>query len=146
MTPTLVTSCAAPPPAGANFHWAARRKIVDSPAIVGAPLLSVREEWGVAFAQTSEMIDIRGALSANNAEVLKEFAIQGMGIALLPHFVVEDALADGRLRQVLPGFCPVPFGLYAVRLSRQFTPARVRLFVEFLRESLGEARAPADRS
>jgi DNA-binding transcriptional LysR family regulator len=101
-------------------------------------LLSVREEWGIAFAEASEMIDIRGALSANNAEVLKEFAIQGMGITLLPRFVVEDALADGRLQQVLPSYSPVPFGLYAVRLSRQFTPARVRLFVEFLRESFGE--------
>lgn len=101
-------------------------------------LLSVREEWGVVFGETSEMIDIRGSLSANNAEVLKECAIQGMGITLLPRFVVQDALTDGRLRQVLPGFSPVPFGLFAVRLSRQFTPARLRLFIEFMRESFGE--------
>lgn len=101
-------------------------------------LRSVREEWNAGFSETTELIDIKGALSANNAEVLKEFAIQGMGITLLPRFVVEDALADGRLRQVLPGHSPAPFGLYAVRLSRQFTPARVRLFVEFLRESFGD--------
>lgn len=101
-------------------------------------LLSMREEWGVAFGETSEMIDIRGALSANNAEVLKECAIQGMGITLLPRFVVQDALTDGRLRQVLPSYSPVPFGLFAVRPSRQFTPARLRLFIEFLRESFGE--------
>lgn len=101
-------------------------------------LLSVREEWGLVFGDTSEMIDIRGSLSANNAEVLKEGAIQGMGITLLPRFVVQDALTDGRLHQVLPGFSPVPFGLFAVRLSRQFTPARLRLFIEFLRESFGE--------
>jgi DNA-binding transcriptional LysR family regulator len=106
-------------------------------------LLSVREEWGAILGETSDNIDIRGALSANNAEVLKEFAIQGMGITLLPRFVVEDALADGRLRQVLPGHSPAPFGLYAVRLSRQFTPARVRLFVEFLRESFGDERVGA---
>jgi len=101
-------------------------------------LLSVREEWGVAFGEVSEMIDIRGALSANNAEVLKECAIQGMGITLLPRFVVEDALGDGRLCQVLTSYSPVPFGLYTVRPSRQFTPARLRLFIEFLRESFGE--------
>ena len=101
-------------------------------------LLSMREEWGVAFGETSEMIDIRGALSANNAEVLKECAIQGMGITLLPRFVVQDALTDGRLRQVLPSYSPVPFGLFAVRPSRQFTPARLHLFIEFLRESFGE--------
>lgn len=84
------------------------------------------------------MVDIQGSLSANNAEVLKEAAIQAMGITLLPRFVVQDALADGRLRQVLPGSSPAPFGLFAVRISRQFTPARLRLFIDFLRESFGE--------
>jgi DNA-binding transcriptional LysR family regulator len=101
-------------------------------------LLSVREEWGGVFGESSEMIEIRGPLSANNAEVLKEAAIQAMGITLLPRFVVHDALADGRLQQVLPDFSPVPFGLFAVRLSRQFTPTRLRLFIEFLRASFGE--------
>ncbi len=103
-------------------------------------LLSVREEWGAAFGQTGEMIDIKGALSANNAEVLKDGAIQAMGITLLPRFVVDDALIDGRLRQILPGYSPPPFGLYVVRPSRQFTPARLRLFVEFLRESFAGKR------
>jgi DNA-binding transcriptional LysR family regulator len=103
-------------------------------------LLSVREEWGIAFGQSGEMTDIRSALSANNAEVLKECAVQAMGIALLPRFVVDDALADGRLRQILPGYSPPPFGLYAVRPSRQFTPARLRLFVEFLREAFADQR------
>lgn len=107
-------------------------------------LLSVREEWSIAFGEASEIIDIQSPISANNAEVLKECAIQAMGITLLPRFVVEDALADGRLQQVLPRHNPVPFGLYAVRLSRQFTPARVRLFIEFLREAFGEENTGAD--
>ena len=94
--------------------------------------------WNAEARETSEMIEIQGSLSANNAEVLKEGSIQGMGITLLPRFVVQDALTDGRLRQVLPGFSPVPFGLFAVRLTRQFTPARLRLFIEFLHESFGE--------
>lgn len=101
-------------------------------------LLSVRQEWDTVLAETDKVIDIKGALSANNAEVLKEFAIQGMGITLLPRFVVEDALADGRLCQVLPSYSPPPLGLYCLRPSRQFTPARVRLFIEFLRESFGQ--------
>ncbi len=101
-------------------------------------LLSVREEWGAAFGKSNDLIDIQSRLSANNAEVLRECAIQGMGITLLPRFAIEDALSDGRLRQVLPTFSPVPFGLYAVRISRQFTPARLRLFIEFLRESFAD--------
>lgn len=101
-------------------------------------LMSVREEWGFLFEDAGDALDIRNTLSANNAEALKTCAIEGMGITLLPRFVVEDGLADGRLRQVLTAHTPPPSSLYAVRPSRRFVAARVRLFIDFLRESFGE--------
>ena len=70
--------------------------------------------------------------------MLKEAAIQGMGITLLPTFIVEDALKGGRLKAILQQYCPKPFGLYAVMPSRQFTPARVRLLVEYLKEQFSD--------
>ncbi len=101
-------------------------------------LLSVRDEFGFLFKDAGETVDIKSSLSANNAEALKQCAIKGMGITLLPRFVVEDALSDGKLRQVMATYTPTPSGLYAVRPSRRFVPARVRLFIDFLRESFGE--------
>lgn len=96
-----------------------------------------REDWS-AILGVPDTLEIRGNLTANNGEVLKECAIQGMGVALLPAFVVEDALADGRLRQLLPDYSPAPFGLYAVRQSSRLIPARVRLFIEYLNEAFGD--------
>lgn len=96
-----------------------------------------REDWS-AILGAPDTLEIRGNLTANNGEVLKECAIQGMGVALLPAFVVEDALADGRLRQLLPDYSPAPFGLYAVRQSSRLIPARVRLFIEYLSEAFGD--------
>ena len=101
-------------------------------------LLSLRDEWGFLFKDAGETADVKTSLSANNAEVLKQCAIDGMGIALLPRFVVDDALSDKSLRQVMASYTPTPSGLYAVRPSRRFVPARVRLFIDFLRESYGE--------
>ena len=101
-------------------------------------LLSLSEEWAFAFGGSAETSDLHSPLSVNNAEVLRECAIQGMGITLLPRFAVEDALADGRLRQVLSAFSPEPLCLYAVRPSRQYTPARLRLFIAFLQESFAQ--------
>ena len=75
---------------------------------------------------------------ASHGDVLKEAAIQGLGIVLMPTFIVEDALADGRLKAILRDYCPIPFGLYAVRPSRHFTPERVRILIEFLREHIGD--------
>lgn len=100
-------------------------------------LLSLRDEWGFLFEDPAEAAEIKSLLSVNNAEALKECAIGGMGITLLPRFVVEDALADGRLRQVMATYSPPSSGLFAVRPSRRYVPARVRLFIDFLRESFG---------
>lgn len=103
-------------------------------------LLSLRDEWGFLFSDPAQAADIKCALSANNAEALKECAIGGMGITLLPRFVVENALEDGTLRQVLTSYSPSPSGLFAVTPSRRYVPARVRLFIDFLRESFGEGK------
>lgn len=103
-------------------------------------LLSMRDEWGFLFDDPAEAAGLNSAVSANNAEALKECAIGGMGITLLPHFVVEDALKDGRLRQIMAAYSPPSSGLFAVRPSRRYVPARVRLFIDFLREAFGEDR------
>ncbi|BAL26982.1 LysR family transcriptional regulator [Azoarcus sp. KH32C] len=100
-----------------------------------------REDWGAVFGVPADRLQIHGNLVANNAEVLKECAIQGMGITLLPDFVVQDALADGRLRQVLAHCHPEPFGLHAVRPSSRMVPARVRLFIDYMSEALGGVAA-----
>ncbi len=97
-------------------------------------LLSTREEWSFSEEHANKEIEITGPLSTNNGEVLREAAIQGMGVTLLPTFIVEDVLKDGRLTEILRQYCPKPFGLYAVRQSRQFTPARIRLLIEYIRE------------
>lgn len=103
-------------------------------SVLNYSLLSVREEWGRLIGDPGEQLDLKVPLAANNAEALAECAMQGMGIVLLPQFVLAAALADGRLEQLLPDASPEPFGLFAVRPSRQFTPARLRLFVDYLRE------------
>ena len=104
-------------------------------------LLSTREDWGFATGTEAGNVEVSGSLSTNNGDVLKEAAIQGLGIVMMPTFIVEDALADGRLKAILQDYCPVPFGLYAVRPSREFTPERVRILIEFLRVQIGDEKS-----
>lgn len=96
-----------------------------------------REDWAAALGVAPEALEIQGSLTANNAEALRECAIQGMGIALLPAFVVEDVIADGRLRRILADVDTVPLGLFAVRPAGRLIPARVRLFIDHVVEALG---------
>jgi DNA-binding transcriptional LysR family regulator len=101
-------------------------------------LLSTREDWSFAQGDETSDIEISGPLSTNNGDVLKDAAIQGLGIVLMPTFIVEDALADGRLKPILRDYCPPPFGLYTVRPSRHYTPERVRVLIDFLKAQIGD--------
>jgi len=101
-------------------------------------LMSTRESWGFLMEEHNRDIEITGSLSTNNGDVLKEAAVQGLGITLMPTFIVEDALEDGRLQTILSEYCPRPFGLYAVRPSRHFTPVRVLTLIDFLKNQFDD--------
>jgi DNA-binding transcriptional LysR family regulator len=79
----------------------------------------------------------RGTLRSNHGEVLHRAAVDGLGIVLQPTFISGEAIADGRLRTVLPAYCTVELSAYAVFLSRKFLSAKVRTFVDFLAEKFG---------
>jgi len=97
-------------------------------------LISEREEWSFGGPDGGETVVIKGVFCSNNGDVLAEAATQGLGITLLPEFIVEDALADGRLVRVLAGREHAPLTLSALYPSRQHVPAKTRLFINYLIE------------
>lgn len=101
-------------------------------------LISAKENWRFAMDDTIRDLGIHGPLSTNNGDVLREAAIQGLGIILSPAFIVEDALQDGRLKAILSKYRPKPYGLYAVRPSRRFTPVKVTTLIEFLKDQFDD--------
>ena len=88
---------------------------------------------------------VKGALSGNETAVLRQAALAGAGIAMLPTYFVGDDLAQGRLVRLLPDHEPEPLGIHAVYLSRQHQPQPLKLLVEFLAERFGGDIAPWDR-
>ena len=60
-----------------------------------------------------------------------------MGVALLPLVVAQADVEQGRLVRVLPDWEPEPVELFALYSSRLSTSPKVRVFLEFLRESFG---------
>ncbi|MGY0196190.1 LysR family transcriptional regulator [Leptothrix sp. BB-4] len=90
-------------------------------------------------------VAIRGPFSANNSEALREAAVDGLGIALLPDFSAQSALRAGTLQALLPGWRPVgSFGesLFAIRPYSPYVPRAVNALVAFLRESLKDGFQP----
>lgn len=85
------------------------------------------------------IVKISGVFAANNSEVLREAALAGLGIALVPDFSAQQEIEAGRLRQVLSDWRVVgAFGeqLFAIRPYAPQVPRTVQALVAFLRERL----------
>ncbi|WP_182084999.1 LysR family transcriptional regulator [Aureimonas sp. ME7] len=77
-------------------------------------------------------VAVSGRFSANSPYTVRAATLAGLGIALIPEFVVRRDIAEGRLVTVLDDFVPKDAGIYAVFPHRRHLPARTRVFVDFL--------------
>ncbi|MEM7060983.1 MAG: LysR substrate-binding domain-containing protein [Pseudomonadota bacterium] len=77
-------------------------------------------------------------LSANNAEPLRDAAVAGLGIALVPTFIGGEEIKSGQLVPVLSDYTAPPIILQALYPPARHLSAKVRLFVEFLIGRFGE--------
>lgn len=86
-------------------------------------------------------LGVKGNIEANNGETLVQLARQGVGIARVGSFHVVDDIAAGRLVALLEPYNPGDReDIHAVFVGGANTPARVRVFVDFLAERLAASR------
>jgi DNA-binding transcriptional LysR family regulator len=93
-------------------------------------------------------VPVSGNLAANNSEALREAALTGAGIALMPDFSAQAALRKGQLVAVLPGWKPVgAFAqtIYAIRPYAPHVPRAVTALVACLRDGLANLQAGQSR-
>jgi DNA-binding transcriptional LysR family regulator len=106
-----------------------------------------RSVWRFDSRKDTRRVSVSGNLMVNNSEALRCAALQGVGVALLPDYLVADDLRTGRLECLLPRWTPrAPFGTkaFAVWLRNRHAPPTLRVFVDYLLERFadGAARAP----
>ena len=94
--------------------------------------------WVLNGPDGDHRIRIRPQLTVNNGEALCTAARQGLGIALLPTFIVGDAIRGGDLDILMPTYQPAEINIYAVYASRKHLSAKVRAFIDFATEQIGK--------
>lgn len=104
--------------------------------------LSLGEQRGWVFADpenpgTSFTRKLKGRLECNDGAVLHEWALAGDGLAWRSLWEVGADIDAGRLVPVLEDFATPPLGIYAVFPQRRRLPLRVRLFIDYLKNSYG---------
>ncbi|HZG38426.1 MAG TPA: substrate binding domain-containing protein, partial [Nodosilinea sp.] len=81
-------------------------------------------------------IAIKGPLCCNNGEVLRAAALAGLGIVILPGFIVKEDLEAERLQPILADYPPPPINIYALYPVNRHLSAKVTRLVEFLAEKV----------
>ncbi|WP_346808571.1 LysR family transcriptional regulator [Enterobacter chuandaensis] len=119
----------------ANHPVESLMQLADADWIIHERLASPLH-WQVKDANgVPETLEIRKAprLFADSAQALMAFALAGRGVALLPEWLVRDALDAGKLVPVLPEYTFARQGIYAVYPDALHVPAKVRTFIDFMR-------------
>jgi DNA-binding transcriptional LysR family regulator len=101
---------------------------------------AIGETWELTSGDRLCRLRAGQLLAGNNGEVNARLAEAGQGVALLPHFIVEDALKAGRLCQVLPAWQPPQLWLTLYYPPYERLPARVARFSSFFEDYVTRVR------
>jgi DNA-binding transcriptional LysR family regulator len=77
-------------------------------------------------------VPMRSRLAANNGEAMRDMAIAGLGVSLLPMFVAHEALQSGQLVRIAEELKPVPLPISAVWPPVKPMPLKLRAIVDYL--------------
>jgi DNA-binding transcriptional LysR family regulator len=83
------------------------------------------------------VVDVKGSLRIDDDDALSQIVLSGLGVAVLPTFIVGRELQSGRLRSVLADYVPLERTIYSVRLPNVRLPVKVRGFIDFLQARFG---------
>lgn len=100
---------------------------------------ALAQEWCFQNGSAKETIKVSGNIVVNSSEVVRDLMLKDAGVGLVAHYAVADVLSNGELRELLPSWKPTGFfaqTAFAVWKPQIHLPQKVRVFVDFLKNSL----------
>lgn len=95
-------------------------------------------QWRLAGPDGDMLVKVQCVFSANNAEVLRDAAVRGLGVALLPTFIAGAELQEGRLVTILSDYKPPDIFITLLYPPNRHMSPRIRALVAFLYERFGD--------
>ncbi len=100
------------------------------------PLEGQRAAGLWTFRDGGRRVTVQSRVSVTDVTTAFHMMQGGLGFAILPNFLVRDALQAGTVRQVLPNWSIPPLAVTATYLDRRHVPLRVRAFLDFIRTEI----------
>ena len=94
------------------------------------------QKWTFTRGKEQVASRVRGNFRCDQGDTLVELAVSGVGIALMPSWLMRDDLKAGHLKKLLPGWQPPSLPLQIVYAKDPRLPAKIRCFTDFLRREV----------
>lgn len=96
--------------------------------------------WHFSQKEQFESVEVHCQLTSNEAMVLLHGALAGMGISLLPAYLVNKHIEEGELKPILPQWQPNNLTIYALYSSRKHLSPAIRALIDHLRDYFSTQR------
>ena len=93
--------------------------------------------WRFTGPEGDISVPVNGPLHVDDDEALSQAVLGGLGMGLLPTFIIGKDLQSGKLQAVLSEYIPVERHVYAMYLPTRHLPNKVRVFIDFLVKLIG---------
>ncbi|PTN12045.1 LysR family transcriptional regulator [Nitrosomonas aestuarii] len=101
--------------------------------------LSNTSSWKFVDKQGAQhSIPVSAKIVANNGDFLKDMAIAGHGIIMMPTFITWKTIVDGKLVPIMPDYQSPSFNAYAVYPQKRYLSHRTKILIDFLAERFGD--------
>ena len=91
-----------------------------------------RNKWRFKGILGERTVTVTGRMQANMADPIRNAAVNGLGLIMLPRYIVGRDIELGRLKVVMEQYGISPLEVYAVYPHRKYLSAKVRSFLEFI--------------
>jgi DNA-binding transcriptional LysR family regulator len=98
--------------------------------------IAPKNKWRFKTEAGYTVINVSGRIQANVGEPIRIAAINGLGLVMLPLYIVGRDIEKGKLKVVLENYLLPPLDVYAVYPHRKYLSAKVKAFMDFLQEWL----------
>jgi DNA-binding transcriptional LysR family regulator len=111
--------------------------------LAGVPLIGLAASWATGWplicGTETIMVAVRPQLALGSYLAIRDAAIAGAGVAMMPYLLAKPDIDAGRLIRVLPDWESPRKALHFVYPSAQSITARLRVFIDFLAVELRES-------
>lgn len=111
-------------------------------ALMPLPALGPPDAWRFLREGVDARVEIAGAFRSNAPHALREAALAGLGVALLPEWLIEGDVASGALRTLLGDWSAPTVNVLALHRAELRHSACVRAFLEHFCAAGRKGREP----